>query len=341
MRQLEFVITRIGAMLMVLFGVTVITFLLARTVPSDPAAMYLGPRARPEEIARVAEEMGLNDPLPVQYVTYMKGLVQGDLGNSISTKRPVTEEITSRLPATLELLFAGMFAAIFTGILMGVLSARWKDKPPDSVGRSMAILGVSIPAFFLGMLLQIIFFRWLGWFPLGARISPDIRFTSPVTETTGFLLLDTAISSNWVAFKDALWHLVLPAAVLAAFPAGLIARMVRATMADVLTLDYIRTARAYGQGENLIAFKLALKNAIGPAIAVIGLSFAYALTGGFFVEVIYNWPGLGQLTVNALLNLDYPVIMGVTLLGAVAYIVVNFLVDIVQAQLDPRVSLGD
>jgi peptide/nickel transport system permease protein len=341
MRRLEFVISRIASMLMVLLGVTVITFLLARTVPTDPAALYLGPRARPEEIARVAEEMGLNDPIPVQYVTYMRGVVQGDLGNSISTKRPVLGEITSRLPATLELLFAGMTAAVFAGILIGVLSARWKDKPIDTAGRTLAILGVSIPAFFLGMLLQIIFFRWLGWFPLGGRISPDIRFTAPVAEVTGFLLIDTAVSGNWVAFKDALWHLVLPAAALAAFPAGLIARMVRATMSDVLTLDYIRTARAFGQSENLIAFKLALKNAIGPAIAVIGLSFAYALTGSFFVEVIYNWPGLGQLTVNALLNLDYPLIMGVTLLGAVAYIVVNFIVDIVQAQLDPRVSLHE
>jgi len=341
MRRLEFVLARIGSMIMVLLGVTVITFLLARTVPSDPAAMYLGPRARPEEIARVAEEMGLNDPLPSQYLTYMEGLIHGDLGNSISTKRSVVEEIASRLPATLELLFAGMVSAVLAGILIGVTSARWKDKPVDAAGRTMAILGVSIPAFFLGMLLQIIFFRWLGWFPLGGRISPDIRFTSPVTQITGFLLFDTAVTGNWVAFKDALWHLVLPAAVLAAFPAGLIARMVRATMSDVLTLDYVRTARAYGQSENLIAFKLALKNAIGPAIAVIGLSFAYALTGGFFVEVIYNWPGLGQLTVNALLNLDYPVIMGVTLLGAIAYIVVNFLVDIVQAQLDPRVSLNE
>ncbi|MCL1594920.1 MAG: ABC transporter permease [Actinomycetia bacterium] len=341
MRRLEFVITRFGSTLMVLLGVTVITFLLARTVPTDPAALFLGPRARPEEIAKVAEQMGLNDPLPVQYVNYMKELVQGDLGNSISTKRPVLDEIFARLPATLELLFAGMTTAIIVGILIGVFSARWKDKPIDWGGRALAILGVSIPAFFLGMLFQIVFFRWLGWFPLGGRTSVDLRFTSPITDVTGFLVFDALITGNWEGFKDALWHLFLPAMVLAAFPAGLIARMVRATMSDVLSLDYIRTARAYGQSENLIAFKLALKNAIGPAIAVIGLSFAYALTGSFFVEIIYTWPGLGQLTVNALLNLDYPLIMGVTLLGAIAYIAVNFIVDIVQAQLDPRVSLDD
>ena len=340
MRKIEFALSRLGETLVVLFGVTVITFLLARTVPSDPAAAILGPRARPDDIARLTEELGLNDPLPSQYVQYMSDVVRGDLGTTISTKRPVTSEVLDRLPATLELLVAGMGLAVVVGVFIGVVSARWRGTPIDVAGRSTAILGVSIPAFFLGMLLQIVFFRWLGWFPLGGRTSSDLRFSSPISDVTGFQVLDALITGNWRGFRDAAHHLVLPAVTLAAFPAGLIARMVRATMADVMGLDHIRTARAYGIGENRIAFELALKNALGPAISVIGLSFAYALTGSFFVEVIFNWPGLGQFTVNALLSIDYPAIMGVTLLGAVAYVLVNLVVDLVQAQLDPRVS-GD
>lgn len=339
MATLEFVLKRMASAVVVLFGVTVITFLLARTVPSNPAALYLGPRARPDDIAEVAKQMGLDQPLPVQYGRYMGDLLQGDLGISISSKQPVVTEILGRLPATLELLFVGMFAAIISGILIGVVAARWRGKAPDVAGRSAAILGVSIPAFFLGILLQLIFFRWLGLLPLAGRVDANLRFISPIADITGFYLVDTIVTSNWAAFRDAAIHLILPAVTLAAFPAGLIARMVRGTMVEVMSLDYVRTMRAYGLGENRIAFKYALKNALGPAVSVIGLSFAYALTGSFFVEVIFNWPGLGQYTVRSLLSLDYPAVMGITLIGATAYIFFNIVVDLAQARLDPRVSL--
>lgn len=339
MATLEFVLKRALSAAVVLLGVTVITFLLARTVPSNPAALYLGPRARPDEIARVAEELGLNRPLYAQYGTYMSELVRGDLGTSISSKQPVLTDIMHRLPATVELLLVGMVAAIVAGLLIGVVSARWRGKAPDIGGRSLSILGVSIPAFFLGIVLQLIFFRWLNILPLSGRVSSDLRFIAPIQHITGSYLIDTLLTANGMAFRDASIHLVLPALTLAAFPAGLIARMVRGTMLEVMSLDYVRTARAYGLSENLIAFKFALKNALGPAVTVIGLSFAYALTGSFFVEVIFNWPGLGQYTVRSLLSLDYPAIMGVTLVGAVAYIFFNFVVDLVQARLDPRVIL--
>lgn len=339
MRHVEFILRRLVTSILVLLGVSVITFFIARVVPVDAAALYIGPKARPEEIERVRTKLGLDKPLPVQYVIYMGELFHGDLGNSISTKRPITQELADRLPATMELLLAGMFLAALLGVPLGVLSARWSGRPPDLFIRLLSIVGVSMPAFFLGLLLQILFFRNLDLLPLAGRLDSDMRFISPVTDITGFLLLDSFLTRNWVAFKDAILHLVLPALTLAAYPIGLIARMTRATMLEVLEQDYIRTARAYGIKDRVITYLYALKNAISPTLTVIGLTFAFALTGTFFVEIIFNWPGLGLFTTRSLLNLDYPAIMGMTLLGAGGYVLINLIVDVIQAWVDPRVSL--
>lgn len=339
MRKLEFIIRRLAGAIFVLIGVSVITFALARVVPSNAAALYIGPRARPAEIERVEEELGLNKPLPVQYVVYMQSVLRGDLGTSIGSKRPVMQELTERLPATLELLLAGMLLAILFGIPLGVISASRQGKSSDLVVRVVSIVGVSVPAFALGLVLQFIFFRSLDWLPLSGRIDSDMRFVSPVELKTGFYLIDTAVTQNWVAFKDAFWHLILPAVTLAAYPMALIARMTRSTMLEVLTQDYIRTAKAYGIKDRFIIYVYALKNAIGPTLTVVGLTFAFAITGTFFVEIIFNWPGLGLFTVRSLLNLDYPAIMGITLFGAVMYVTINLLVDLLQAWVDPRITL--
>jgi peptide/nickel transport system permease protein len=339
MRKLEFIIRRLLTSLLVLIGVSIIIFIVARVIPSNAAAMYIGPKARPEEIARVTIELGLDKPLPVQYLVYMGELLHGDLGTSIGTKRPVLLELSSRLPATLELLFTGMLIAVVVGVPMGVLSARWQGKPTDILVRIVAIIGVSMPAFYLGLLLQIFFFRRLDLFPLAGRFSNDLRFTNPIELVTNFLLVDAILGSNWIAFKDVVYHLVLPALTLAAYPAGLIARMTRATMLEVMEQDYIRTARAYGVRETVVVYLYALKNAISPTLTVIGLTFAIALTGTFFVEVIYNWPGLGLFTVHSLLNVDYPAIMGITLYGSLMYVLINLTVDLLQAWIDPRISL--
>jgi peptide/nickel transport system permease protein len=339
MRKLEYILRRLLTSLFVLFGVSIITFLLARVVPSDAAALYIGPKARADDIARVREQLGLNKPLPVQYGIYMRDLLHGDLGTSIGTKRPVLQEILDRAPATLELLFTGMLLAVVIGIPLGVLSARWQGKPLDVGMRTVSIIGVSMPAFFLGMVLQIVFFRNLHWLPLAGRVSNDLRFTHPIELITHFFVLDALLTQNWVAFKDAAIHLLLPALTLAAYPIGLIARMTRGAMLEVLEQDYIRTARAYGIRDVIITYLYALKNAISPTLTVVGLTIAFALTGTFFVEVIYTWPGLGEFTVRALLNIDYPAIMGITLLGSAAYVLINLVVDILQAWIDPRVSL--
>ncbi len=340
MNKLEFVIRRIVASILVLLGVTVITFSLARVVPSNAAALYIGPRARAEDIERVTKQLGLDKPLPVQYLVYMRDMLGGDWGTSIATKRPVLQELGDRLPATFELLFSAMILAVVIGIPLGVLSARYQGKPLDYVVRVISIVGVSLPAFWLGLLLQIIFFRHLDLLPLSGRVDSDMRFTSPIESITDFYLIDTLLSQNWVAFKDIGWHLILPAVTLAAYSMGLIARMTRATMLEVLEQDFIRTARAYGIKEQFIIYGYALKNAIGPTLTIIGLTFAFALTGTFFVEVIFNWPGLGLFTVRSLLNLDYPAIMGITLFGACSYVIINLCVDLLQAWVDPRISLN-
>lgn len=339
MQKLEFFLRRIATSLLVLIGVSVITFFLARVVPANPAALYIGPKARQEDIDRVTKQLGLDKPLPVQYLVYMQELMRGDLGTSISTKKPITAELAGRIPATLELLFSGMFIAILFGVPLGVLSARSQGRPFDVGVRIISIAGVSMPAFFLGLILQIIFFRNLHLLPLAGRVDGDLRFTSPLTVITNFILFDSFVTSNWVTFKDASLHLILPALTLAAYPMGLIARMTRAAMLETLEQDYIRTARAYGIKQTVIIYLYALKNAISPTLTVIGLTFAFALTGTFFVEIIFNWPGLGLFTVRSLLNLDYPAIMGMTLFGSMGYVLINLVVDLLQAWVDPRISL--
>lgn len=338
--MIRFIARRLAGSVAVLLGLSVITFALARLVPSNAAAIYIGPKARPEEIARVAHQLGLDQPLPVQYLTYMRDMLTGNWGTSIGTKQSVLPAILDRLPATIELIAAAMVLAIPLGILLGVLSARWQRRPPDLLVRLVSIVGVSLPAFWLGLLLQVLFFRNLHLLPLTGRIDPDLRFTAPIIETTGLYLVDTAISGNWTAFRDVALHLVLPAITLAAYPIGLIARMTRASMLEALGQDYVRAARAAGLSDRLITYRLALKNALIPVTTVIGLTLAYSLTGTFFVEVVYNWPGLGTFTVKGLLNLDYPVVMGVTLFGAVGYVLINLAVDLAQSWLDPRTRLA-
>jgi ABC-type dipeptide/oligopeptide/nickel transport system permease component len=337
--KLGYILKRLAMTALVLLGLSVITFTLARVVPSNPAALYIGPRARPEQIEAITKKLGLDKPLYAQYLYYLRDALQGDLQDSIATKRPVVREITERLPSTLELILAGMSLATTVGILLGVLSARFQGGPLDTLVRVVSLVGVSLPAFWLGLLLQIIFYRQLGWFPITGRLDTTLRFTHPIQPITGFYLFDSLVTGNMVAFKNVLWHLVLPAVTLAAYPMGLVARMTRATMLEVLSQDYIRTARAYGVGEWLITAADALKNALGPTLTVIGLSFAYALTGTFFVELVFNWPGLGTFTVHSLLKVDYPAIMGVTLFAAFGYAIVNLLVDLMQAWIDPRISL--
>jgi peptide/nickel transport system permease protein len=336
----RFLLRRLGSSLIVLAGVSVITFFLARVIPVDAAAVYIGPRARAEEIERVRIQLGLDQPLPTQYLTYMRDMLTGDWGRSIATKQPVLDEILARLPASLELIVAAMLIALPLGLALGMLSARWQGRPVDAGVRIVSIIGVSLPAFFLGLILQIVFFRSLDLLPLSGRVGADLRFESPIASVTGVYVVDAAITGNWVALVDVGWHLILPALTLAAYPIGLIARMTRSSMLETMGRDYVRTARAYGIRERLIVRKLALRNALVPVLTIIGLTLAYLLTGTFFVEVVFSWPGLGTYAVKSILATDYPAIMGIALLGAAAYVLINLAVDVAQAWVDPRIRLA-
>ena len=334
--MLRFMTRRVATSVAVLFVLTIVTFVLARVLPSDPAVVFAGPKARPDELARIREQLGMNDSLVVQYLTYMRDLLTGDWGSSLATKQPVLAELGERLPPTLELIIAAMMLAAVGGVGFGVLAARRPGKIVDGVIRLLAIGGVSMPAFWLGLLLQFLFVGRLGLLPATGQFSGTLKYESPVTSVTGFPLLDTILTGNWVAFSDGLHHLLLPAVTLAAYPLGLIARMTRAAMLDALSQDYVFTARAYGLRERQVLWVLALRNALPPTLTITGLATAYALTGTFFVEVVFNWPGLGQYATQAMLAVDYPVIMAITLLGAGGYLLTNLVVDVIQARIDPR-----
>jgi peptide/nickel transport system permease protein len=338
--MIRFIITRLGTALIVLLVLTVIVFVLARVIPSDPAVVYVGPKAPPAELARVRHELGFDRPLIVQYFLYLGGLLTGNWGVSLATKRPVLEEMATRLPATLELILAAMIIAVIGGILLGVLATRRPGGPLDGVIRVLAIGGVSMPAFWLGLLLQVFFVGTLGLLPATGQFSSEIKFTSPIAHVTGFPLFDSLITGNGTAYLNGLEHLILPAITLAAYPLGLIARMTRASMLDVMGQDFVFTASAYGLRDGFIRWRLALKNAMPPTLTIIGLATAYALTGTFFVEVVFNWPGIGQFATEAMLAVDYPAIMAITLLGAAGYLIANLIVDILQARIDPRVAIS-
>jgi ABC-type dipeptide/oligopeptide/nickel transport system permease component len=337
---LHWLTRRLLTSLVTLFGVITVTFVLARVVPSNPAAVYIGPLARPAEIARVTKQLGLDRPLSVQYAKYMRNLVEGDWGTSLATKEPVLGGIMTRLPATMELILSAMALALLVGIPLGVVAARRRARAPDTLVRIGSVFGISMPVFWLGLLLQALFSGKLGILPATSRLSLETSVLNPIPHVTGFAVFDALVSGDWSGLHDAVTHLVLPAVTLAAYPTGLVARMTRASMLDVLGQDYIRTARTFGLGERRIVWQLALRNAFPPTLTVIGLSFAYLLTGTFFVELVYDWPGIGQFATSALLNLDYPVIMGITLFGAIGFLSINLLVDILQARLDPRVRLS-
>ena len=328
---------RLSSALLVLFGASFITFTLARVIPSDPALAYIGPKATAEDAERLRITLGLDQPIPVQYVKYLIETLQGNWGYSLSTKQPILQEIADRLPATLELIFFAMSFAVIFGVALGVYAAKYRGKFQDSLIRILAIIGVSMPAFWLGLLLQMLFAGRLTWFPATVQFDIELKYDNPITRVTGFPLFDSIITGNYHAAFNGLHHMILPALTLSAYSFGLLSRMARANLLEVMSQDYVKVARAYGLSERLIFFKLALRNALPPIVTVTGLSVAYLITGTFFVEQVYNWPGIGSFAVNSLLSIDYPAIMGITLVAAIGYLVTNFIVDLIQSKLDPRV----
>lgn len=339
MARVEYIIRRLLLAVLVLVGVSIITFVIARMIPSDPAALYVGPRAKPEtrEAARV--KLGLDRPLYEQYLRYMGEVFRGDFGISVRSHRPIIDDLKVFLPATLELVFVSMIITVLIGIPLGVVSAAWKDSWVDQLSRIYAVINVSMPVFWLALLLQLLFVRQLGLLPIGSRVSREIAILAPIDHITGFYLVDTLLSRNWSAFRDVLSHLVLPSIALSSYAVGLSIRMTRAAMIEVLQQKYITAAWAAGLTGRIVYFKLALKNAIVPTLMVLGLSFVWQISGAMLVEIIFMWPGLGTYLIKAILTIDFPIVVSVTLIVAVFYVFTNLFLDLLQAMIDPRVSL--
>ena len=328
-----FLLRRLASLAPVLLLVLVIVFSLTRLTPGDPAVTLLGPGATTDQIAALRVQLNLDAPLPMQFAAYLGDLLRFDLGTSLKTGQPVLSEILQRLPATIELALMATLVAILVGIPIGVLSAVRPGSLFDHVTRVGALIGVSMPAFLLALILQLVFGIYLGWLPISGRMSAYV-FVEPVT---GFALIDAALAGDGEAFGSALAHLVLPTLVLAAFLAATLGRFVRNTMLETMTEDYIRTARAKGLSRRRVVLRHGLRNSLLPAVTVIGLKFAEMLGGAILTETIFAWPGIGRYMFEAVKNRDYPVIQGTTLVFALLFVMTSLVVDLLYGVLDPRV----
>ena len=334
----KYIIKRILSSLVVLLGVVTLTFIITRVVPSNPAVKWAGSRATPEQIAQAEIELGLDKSYPEQFLNYLNQLLHGDLGTSYSTKQPVAKELAQYVPATLELVLIAFVLAIILGIPLGIYSAKKKDKLLDHCSRFFSIGAVSLPTFWVALFLQLIFYKTLQVLPIGGQLSVMATVFDSKPHVTGLLLLDCALTGKWSMFWDGLRHIILPCITIALYPIGLVARMTRSALLEILGEDYITAGRSYGLSETKMLWKYALKNSMGTTATDVALSMGYTLTDTFLVEAIFSWPGIGSYISSAVTSLDYPAIIGVTLFGAMCYIILNLLADIIIA-LDPRVRL--
>jgi peptide/nickel transport system permease protein len=335
-----YVARRIIAMLIVLLGVSIITFSITRVVPSDPARLWVGSRATEQQIEQARHELGLDRPLYVQYLIYLSDLLHGDLGVSMHSRRPVVEDIRDYFPATFELTNLAMILAVAIGLPMGIVSATKRNTGTDHAVRVFSLWGVSMPVFWLGLLLQLFLSSTLHILPTTGRVDPIVGLQSPLRTITGMYTVDSLLTGNFPVFISALQHMIMPAFALSCSCVVMITRITRSSMLEVLRQDYIRTARSNGLAERTVIYKHALKNALIPTVTVAGLTYGFLLGGSVLVESIFDYPGIGLYAVGSTLLIDYPAIMGVTLLLALVYSVVNLAVDILYAFLDPRIRYG-
>lgn len=338
--MIRFLAHRVALGLLVVVGVVVLTFVIARVVPGDPAASWIGPHASQRELDEARHMLGLDDPLPVQIWEYFRGIVSGDWGTSIHTRRPVLEDLTTRAPASIQLVVAALLLALAVGIPLGLLSARWSGKAPDFLVRLLAVVGVSMPVFWLALVLQLLFFQKLGWLPVSGQYEPSLDVTHPFAHRTHMPVIDALLEGDLTVLRSALSHLVLPAVAVAAYPIGVIARMVRASVLETLGEDHVRMVRALGFPERSVFTRFAFRPALNPVIAVTALVFAYSLANTFLVEAIFDWSGLGSYAADSIQSLDVPGVIGVTLFIALVYVGANLVVDVLQAVVDPRIRLA-
>ncbi len=334
--MLRFFVSRLATVAVMAVLATLVIFLIANTVPGDPVLAQLGDIAAsdPAVVAVWRAKYGLDLPLWERYFVFLRGLAQGDLGISIASRRPVLDDIRDFAPATLELATISFVLALLVGIPLGIVAAVKRDSWVDHLARLVSLLGVASPTFWLAFIMLAVFYGALEWAPGPGRMDP---ISLPPADGTGFLLWDTARIGDWDAFRDAAAHLVLPSIVLAAATLGLITRTTRASMLENLRQDYVRMARAKGLRERALVVGHVLPNALIPIVTLGGLAYANLLTGAVMTETVFSWPGLGRYTFSSAATLDFPAIMGITLVVALVYLVINLLIDVSYAMLDPRV----
>lgn len=332
-----YIVKRLLSLLPVLLGITLLVFSLLHLIPGDPTVVMLGERATPDQVAILRAELGLDRPLVVQYFTFLGNLVQLNLGTSIMSGIPIADELRVRFPATFELAIAAMLVALVLGIPAGMIAAVYKNRWIDQLAMTGSLLGVSLPVYWLGLLLIYLFAVHLQWLPASGRISVDAGLIfQPIT---GFYVLDAILQGNGSILLDVLSHLILPALTLGTVPLAIIARITRSALLDSLSQDYIRTARAKGVPELGVVGQHAFKNALLPISTITGLQFGSLLGSAILTETIFAWSGLGSWIYQGILERDYPVVQGGVVFVAIAFVLINLLVDLSYAVIDPRVQL--
>ncbi|QGG53162.1 ABC transporter permease [Lysinibacillus pakistanensis] len=332
--MLHYMGRRLLQLIPVLLGMTFIVFMLIRAIPGNPAKVILGQQATKEAVEALNASLGLDKPWYTQYFSYLSGIFQGDLGVSLRTKLPVSEEIFPYLAATAELALFAMIIAIIIGVNAGIISAWFQNSWFDYIAMIVALVGVSVPVFWLGLMEQWTFSSKLGWLPTSGR--EDVR--NPITAITHFYLLDTLIQGRFDQFIEVIKRLILPGVALATIPMAIIARITRSSMLEVMRSDYVRTARAKGQKMFIVVYKHALKNAVIPVLTVIGLQTGLLLGGAILTETIFSWPGIGRYIYDAIGFRDYPVIQSGILIVAFIFIMINLIVDLLYTVIDPRIK---
>lgn len=334
----QYLLRRTLLSVLVLFLTTIATFTLAHSVPGDPTAAIVSEKiSTPEVIAQVRKKYGFDKPVPVQYVLYLKNLLHGDLGQSLTTRHSVGRDLKQFFPATIELAIFAMFFAILVGGPLGVIAAIRHNGIVDHTARGVSLFGTAVPIYYLALLAQTIFAYRLKVLPFGGRLDDGV---DPPKHFTGLYTVDALVHGQWDIFGMAIKHAILPAVVLSAFAMGIIARMIRSSLLDVMSNDYVRTARAKGLPEKSVILGHALRNALIPTVTVLGLTFGGLLAGAVFTESIFRWPGLGQYAVQTATKLDFAGILGVTLVVAVVFVLFNLVVDFLYGVLDPRIRLS-
>lgn len=329
-----FLVRRLVGVVFVLIGISVLTFVLSHVLPADPARVAVGAKGGVEQYEAMRERLGLDKPLPEQYWLYVNGLVRGDLGYSYTSRRPVLTDLADYFPASLELMLAALSLAVIVGVPLGVMSAARTSGPVDRASGMFAVFGAAMPLFLTGLLLQVIFYKQLGWLPSTGRIA--IVLGEP-ERVTGMFVIDSLLSGDRARFISSVQHLFLPAVTLSLPAMAILIRITRASMLEALSKDYVRTARSKGLTESSVVYRHALRNALLPTVTSLGMLVGALLSGAFLVEVVYTFPGLGMYVLNAILRAEFSAIISTTLLVATIYMLANVLVDIAYVYIDPRI----